>query len=191
MSSGSQLWSRRTRVLLTVALVLTLGVAGWRTGEFARLTWWPSGTHVSVAPGEDGFARHNGLGVALEQVAIADPAYTSWGEPWENLEGYRLWHIAVRVDPLGTDAGFTQCAVKIEDTQGRVIDASTLVPSVEGYQNSSIACAQAEPDEFDEAPEPPPEIQQLLVSLPDDAEPRFVRIEVYAFNPHFLQLPVR
>lgn len=178
---SDHVWSRRARVVMCLVLLLALVATGWRTSDFARSSWWVNASHQAVLPDESGVARGHGFSVGIDEIAVIETLHIR-DELYEPLDGYRLWHIGLRMETAESETG--PCDIRVEDDRGRLHDIRNEVPSVDGYDFPS--CTPPEPDDDD----PPPLIQQFLVLLPNDTEPRTVRIESRTLRPLFFELPV-
>lgn len=183
MSRLGAMWSVRTRLVLAVLLLSCLGLGAWQTTHYARTWWWPTNPHVSVGPGDDGFAQIGDLRASIRDIGTLDHAFAEHDQP---PAGFVVWFIALEVEPVDADTDIGWCAALVEDSEGMIHHVGNEVPFVPDY--SSVAhCALPGPDDFWDPPDP---VQRLLVLLPDGHEPRFVRLESSGLMPEFLELPV-
>ncbi|SEE89645.1 hypothetical protein [Ruania alba] len=169
----------RRALAIAVVGVLTTVAFGWRVSEQARETWWPSGAHAAVGPGED----FGGIQVELDGIEPAGQV-VDWDGPWTPPAGFRAWRVSLAVTTRQSD--FSSVEVLVEDTQGRQFAAGENVPfDPEGYEWS---LAVTVPESGDD---PIPEVQHLLVLLPADAEPAAVRIDaLWVMRPEYIRLEV-
>lgn len=82
-----------------------------------------------------------------------------------------------------TNSDLGTCDVVVQDEDGRLYTAGRFVPyGVEGIE-TFVQCGVSE--------EPLPEVQNALVLMPADAEPRYVRVESsWSLSPYYFRLPV-
>lgn len=176
------MWSRRAVSIMSMLLVVVGLVAAWQTTSHARGAWWEHEPRQGVGPDEDGVATANGLGVAVEQVAVLESVEV-WDEEATALEGHRFWHIALEFDV--ENSAVATCEVFVQDTKGRHYEVGRNTPSgVEGY--TGYPRCQGDNDSGSDV-DP---LQAFIVTLPADAEPRYIRVQSQLhLAPQFLELP--
>ncbi|CAM3414957.1 hypothetical protein OCAE111667_08675 [Occultella aeris] len=176
--------SRRATVALAVVGILVLGALGWRVSAEARDTWWNGESHVPVPVDANGVASHEGISIELVGVERLDGGVNTYDERWEPPAGTVLWQVGLAVESTNTE--IYSLDVLVQDTQGRRFETGNDVPyGVDGVQDS-LDVAQPEPDD-----EPLPDVQYLLVLMPEDAEPATVRLESsWSLSPDYFRLPV-
>lgn len=172
---------------MSCLLLATLAIAGWLTSHHARESWWPTSPHLAIRPDSSGLAWHEGLGAAVEEVAVIDAIYDQRGQALRmEGTGYRLWHVAVRMDIA--ESRLEYCDIVVQDDHGRLHKTNNLdLGWMDGYETLPT-CQERDPDDWRGQPG---EVQLFTVALPEDAEPAYVRVQGFALNPHFLELPVR
>ena len=172
--------STRFLVLLGVLAIVVAVALGWRVTQQGRTGWWTLESHLAVSPGPDGRASRDGVSVGPVEVEQMD-AVTTWSEPWDVPDGYTVWRVGLAVTSTNSDLG--TCDVVVQDEAGRLYTAGRFVPyGVEGIE-TFVQCGVSE--------EPLPEVQNALVLMPADAEPRYVRVESsWSLSPYYFRLPV-
>ncbi|QOR71262.1 hypothetical protein IM660_02860 [Ruania alkalisoli] len=168
---------RRTLVLTLVALISLIAL-GWQVTRDARESWWPSGPHAALGAGE------SLDGVQVELVAIEPAARVlEWDTVWSPPEGFQPWRISLAVTTTQDEYSFVTTLV--ESADGRLFEAGQNVPLSSDDYEWSLSVSAPEPGE-----DPIPEVQHLLVLLPEDAEPAAVRIEEVVRYPEYIRLEV-
>ncbi|TDE91631.1 hypothetical protein EXU48_15935 [Occultella glacieicola] len=176
--------SRRATAILAVVGILVLGALGWRVSAEARDAWWNGEAHVPVPVDANGVAELDGLQVELTGVERLDDGVSTYGDRWEPPDGLVLWQVGLAVQNTNTE--ILSLDVLVQDTEGRRFETGSEVPyGVDGVQDS-LEVAPPEPGD-----DPLPDVQYLLVLMPQDAEPAAVRLEsTWSLAPDYFRLPV-
>lgn len=168
----SREWWRRNLIVAPV-MVLVLGALGWALSGPARDVWWaghPRVPHTADPSAGDGWTTIDDIGVRLAEFDVAPPVDD------DVPAGFTAWRATIEVRTEGSESRY--CDAELEDTEGkRYASGSSYLPRYDDV-SFAIECGTGE--------EPSATTYFLL---PDDAEPRAVRLSGNDLLPDYWELP--